>query len=175
MSDFDSTDSADEMSEEEVAPPPAPEASAPESADYWRKRAEKAEKQAIERKLELRRTQVAGKHGVDPGLIPDWVPADKLEEFGSKFLVASQSDSPDTTARTEQAAEVEPPATETEQKLAAVSKGPSSTSASPPSGFTQDELLQIAMKDPERYSKLKEQGMSLMKLGDDPRHFGHNR
>ena len=174
MSDFDSTDSADEMSEEEVAPPPAPEVSS-ESADYWKKRAEKAEKQAIERKLELRRTQVAGKHGVDPGLIPDWVPADKLEEFGSKFLVASQSDSPDTTARTEQVETPEAESTPTEQKLAAVSKGPSSTSASPPSGFTQDELLQIAMNDPERYSKLKEQGMSLMKLGDDPKHFGHDR
>jgi hypothetical protein len=163
------------MSEEEVAPPPAPEASAPESADYWRKRAEKAEKQAIERKLELRRTQVAGKHGVDPGLIPDWVPADKLEEFGSKFLVASQSDSPDTTARTEQVETPEAESTPTEQKLAAVSKGPSSTSASPPSGFTQDELLQIAMKDPERYQKLSESGQGLQKLGDDPKYFGHNR
>ena len=175
MSDFDSTDSADEMSEEEVAPPPAPEASAPESADYWRKRAEKAEKQAIERKLELRRTQVAGKHGVDPGLIPDWVPADKLEEFGSKFLVASSTDSPDTTAKVEQVAEVEPPQTQQEQKLAAVSKGPSSSSAAPPSGFTQDELLQIAMNDPERYSKLAESGTRLQKLGDEPKLFGHDR
>ena len=175
MSDFDSTDSADEMSEEQVAPPPAPESGASESADYWRKRAEKAEKQAIERKLELRRTQVAGKHGVDPGLIPDWVPADKLEEFGSKFLVASQTDSPDTTARTEQVAEVEPPQTEQEQKLAAVAKGPSSSSAAPPSGFTQDELLQIAMTDPERYQKLKDSGVRLQTLGDDPKHFGHDR
>lgn len=175
MSDFDSTDSLDEMSEEEVAPPPEPVTTSSESADYWKKRAEKAEKQAIERKLELRRTQVAGKHGVDAGLIPEWVPADKLEEFGDKFLGASTSDSPDTTARTEQVAEVEPPPTQQEQKLAAVSKGPSSTSAAPPSGFTQDELLQIAMNDPERYQKLSESGQGLQKLGDDPKHFGFDR
>lgn len=173
MSDVDLTDSPDETPEEEVAPPPAPEASSSESADYWRKRAEKAEKQAIERKLELRRTQVAGKHGVDAGLIPDWVPADKLEEFGDKFLVASTSDSPDTTARTEQVATPEAEPTETETKLAAVNKGPSSPT--PPSGFSQDELLQIAMTDPERYTKLKESGVHLQSLDDDPKFFGPSR
>lgn len=162
MSDFDSAEDFDETPESEVAPPPAPEASPSESADYWRKRAEKAEKQAIERKLELRRTQIAGKHGVDPGLIPEWVPADKLEEFGEKFLVKTASVEPDTAAE-----ESEPAAPEVdtaqEQQLAAVTRGPSSSPASPP-GLELDDLMQIAMTDPERYAKLKAQGVSLPKL-----------
>lgn len=167
MSDFDSTEDSDETLESEVAPPPATEASTSEAEAYWKKRAEKAEKQAIERKLELRRTQVAGKHGREPGEIPDWVPADKLEEFGEKFLVASESKASDTTAQVEQVEASEEKPTETEQALAAVSKGPSSTSAASP-GLSQDDLLQIAMNDPERYDKLRSQGVGLEKLSWGP-------
>lgn len=137
-------DDLDEMSEDtpEVAVAEAP---SPQDTTYWRKRAEKAEKQAVERKLALRRLEVASKHSVDATIIPEWVPADKLDEFAGNFLAKRESaDTPQTDKATETVPEAGP--TPQEQRLAAVQQG--AQSATPAGSRISHDEYQRMVKDP---------------------------
>lgn len=141
-----------EMSDEEVQEaPPAPDADAAKTIAYWQKRTERAEKQAIERKLAFRRLEVANKHGKSVEDIPDYIPADKLDEFGARFFAQSASTEPEPPA-----AEVAEPPVEQEvpQGLQAIS-GPTTTGADAPvveQSF--QELGQMMSTDPERAQRL---------------------
>jgi hypothetical protein len=134
-------ESSDETFEDTVEAP-APDSPSTEQVAYWQKRAEKAQAEAVSRRV-------------------------KLSEFVTQF-----ASKPETTA-TEPAEKSEPveaaqeaPPTEAEQNLAAANKGPSTGVTT--SGFTQDDLLQIAMTNPERYDQLRQQGVSLDKLSWGP-------
>ena len=154
----------DELSDET---PDSPEEQAPPVTDpgaiaYWQKRAERAEKQAVERRVALRRFEVAAQHGVPAEKIPEWVPADKLEEFVGLL----PKDTPPTVEPPVEAEPQETPQAEVSEEdrtLAAVAKG-STGAGSPAIGLSQDELLQVAMNDPSRYEQLKKAGLSLEKL-----------
>lgn len=135
---------------EEIEAAPAPEASSAESSDYWRKRAEKAEKEAVARRVALRRYEAATKHGVPVDKIPDWVPADKLDEFAASFLgkPATEPNPTEDKAEPAEAAETTPPEVrEAERKLAAVSgqaQGTESTTAVQ----SGKELYELYKSDP---------------------------
>jgi hypothetical protein len=162
----DVNESSDETFEETVEAP-APDSPSTEQVAYWQKRAEKAQAEAVSRRVQLRRYEVAAEHGVDAKQIPDWVPADKLSEFVTQFASKSETTAtePAETSEPVEAAQEAPP-TEAEQNLAAANKGPSTGVTT--SGFTQDDLLQIAMTNPERYDQLRQQGVSLDKLSWGP-------
>ena len=168
---------SDEYVEPEQQAAPQPPAAAPDGADYWKSEAQKAFQARDAARQELR-TQIQA--GYDPEvveLVPQNLAPKEWKDYADKLVAFRGQATPNPTETTsEPEAQVEPEApTQQEQQLAAVAKGPSSSSASAPSGFTQDELLQIAMTDPERYVKLKEQGVSLQKLGDNPKFFGADR
>lgn len=162
---------SDEYSEPQEQAAPQPPQAAPDGVEYWKAEAQKAFKARDSARQELR-TQIQS--GYDPEvveLVPqDLAPkewreyADKLVSFRGK-APASPTENVEPEAQQE-AAEPEV-SSQAETNLAAVAKGPSATSGSPP-GFDQDELLQIAMTDPERYEKLKAQGVSLQKLSWGP-------
>jgi hypothetical protein len=152
----------DETSSEETEPE-APPASDPSAIAYWQKRAERAEKQAVERKVQLRRFEVAAEHGISAGDIPDYVPIDKMAEFASSFL--KKTETPSATDQTEQPQAETPTetvgeASDAEKQLAAVAKGPGG--ASSPTGYSAEESLQmlkeIASSDPERAARLIDSG-----------------
>ena len=171
MSDFDSDES-----EPQQQASPTPAVAASEKEGYWEAEAKKAFQARDAARTELR-NQI--QQGYDPQvveLVPQSLPPQEWKEYADKLVAFKGQAPPNPTETSEPVQQVEPEApSPTEQKLASVSKGPSSTSASPPSGFTQDELLQIAEHDPERYSKLAESGTRLQKLGDEPKLFGHDR
>lgn len=163
----------DEQSSEETEPeqPPSPEQAS--DADYWRKRAQRAEKQAVERKVENGRLRIAAKHGIEVEKIPDYVPLDKMDEFAETFLAqVAASNAADRTEQQVQPQDTEPvpEASEAERQLAAVAKGPGGAS-SPSGAYTSEEALQLAMTDPDRYRQLRDAGLvSLDKLpGSDRR------
>jgi len=171
MSDvFDS----DESPEPQTQAAPAPTAPAPDGADYWKQEAQKAFQARDQARQDLR-NQI--QQGYDPEvveLVPQNLAPQEWKEHADKLVAFRGKATPNPTENVEPAQQAEPEApSATEQNLAAVAKGPSSPT--PPSGFSQDELLQIAMTDPERYTKLKESGVRLQSLDDDPKFFGPSR
>jgi len=137
----DNDDTFDEMSDE-VVEAPEPTADQTQQAEYWRKRAERAEKQAVERKVQLGRFETAAKHGITPDTIPDWVPLDKMDEFAERFATSAPSTAPTQTEapQEDEAVTTEPEVTEAERNLAAVAKG--SASSGEPPAWSEEEIQQ---------------------------------
>jgi hypothetical protein len=126
-----------------------------QDATYWRKRAEKAEKQAVERKLALRRLEVASKHGASIGDIPDWVQAEHLEEFAERFLARPTPTETEQHEPAPEEAQAEEPA---QSGLAAVAKAPSIGKPAPEVLLTVAELKELNKTDPIRAEELRRQG-----------------
>lgn len=170
MSDYDSDESPEPQA------PPQPQAVSSDKEGYWEAEAKKAFAARDTARQDLR-NQI--QQGYDPEvveLVPQNLAPEEWRAHADKLVAFRGTVTPNPTENVEPVAQAEPETpSATEQNLAAVAKGPSSSSATPPSGFTPDELLQIAMNDPERYSKLKESGVSLPSLADEPKYFGSNR
>ena len=141
---MDNDETFPEMGDDEldVAPEPAPQDTS-QQAEYWRKRAERAEKQAVERKVSLRRYEAASKHGVTPEQIPDWVPIDKMDEFVSLLPKPEPTAPSPTEAASEEAPEVEVPA-----GLAAVAGASAPPASSPGPTLSATEIRDLMVRDP---------------------------
>lgn len=141
-------DELDVLSDETPdTPEPAPEAPSSESVDYWRKRAEKAEQQAVARRVELRRYEAAAKHGVAASEIPDWVPAEKLEEFVSAYVAKAGTTEPDPTEEAKPEPEAETAPDPAAERLAAVAGQAPGTQSSPTTPSAK-ELFEKYQSDP---------------------------
>ena len=149
-------------------PEPAPEAGSNDSTEYWKSRAEKAELQAVERRVALRRYEVAAKHGVPADKIPEWVPAEKLDEFVGQF-VASAPTEPDTP---EPSTEAESPETGVpEETLAGIVNGPSHSAQGGSGEISRADWMALVNTDPaeaERLFKADKVNMSDLRQGLGP-------
>lgn len=128
----------------EEAPPPGTDFQA--QVEYWQKRSQKAEKQAVERRVALRRYEAAAKHGVPADKIPDWVPADKLDQFASEFL------KPSPAAETQEPEEPAQPEVEVPDSLVATT-GPTAPGAEVVD-IGARELGELMKTDPARATRL---------------------
>jgi len=155
MSDFDSEESVQQSND---------------GTTYWQEEAKKAfaardqaKADAAEARLELSRTRLEGEYGTEiVGLIPSGLPQEEWKDYAEK-LKAFRGQAPAEPVENVEA-EPEPEAQPVDEAaLAATATGPSNTAAPSP-GLGFDDLMQVAMTDPERYRKLKEQGHGLPKL-----------
>ncbi len=147
--------------------PPEPTQNRPDG-EYWKAEAEKAFKARDQARQDLRNQIQAGYDPAVVELVPQDLPPTEWKEYADKLLAFRGEAPNEPTAPSEPVVEAEPqPTVEEVQELAAVGKGPSGTATSS-TGMNTDELLQIAMTDPERYQKLKAQGHELPKLSYGP-------
>lgn len=158
---MDNDETFDEMSDEVVEAQEPDPTDLVKQVEFYKKRAERAEKQAVERKVLLGRFETASKHGISAESIPDWVPLDKMDEFAERFAVPASSPAPVPTEQEAPAAERV--VSDQEQNLAAVAKGPASSGT--PTAMSSEDAMQLAMTDPARYAQLRDAGViSLPKL-----------
>ena len=151
--DFDLEETSEEVVQEPVV-----------DVAKLQKALEKANKEALDARLELRRTQLEKDYGEEiVGLIPQALPQTEWKDYADKLKAFRGQ--PSSEAQTDQATQTvsqEEP-TEEERKLAAVSEGPSG--ATSPGGLSPEEVINLAMSDPERYRQLRDGGsISLERL-----------
>jgi 3-mercaptopyruvate sulfurtransferase SseA len=118
---------------------------------------EKANKEALDARLELRRTQLEKEYGEDiVGLIPTALPQTEWKDYADKLQAFRGQ--PSSEVQTEQATEEAPQeeASPEEQALAAVGTGPSGSQSL--GGLPPEEVLQLAKNNPAEYVKLRDSG-----------------
>lgn len=153
---MDNDETFDEMSDEVVEAQEPDPTDLVKQVEFYKKRAERAEKQAVERKVQLGRFETATKHGISADLIPDWVPLDKMDEFAERFAKTADSPAPTQTEPVE-ADPAELAVAEAERNLAAVAKG-SVSPGTPQTSMSEDEIIQLSKADPARYAALRATG-----------------
>ena len=118
-----------------------------------------ANKEALEARLELRRTQLEKEYGADVvELIPGTLPQTEWKDYAEKLKTFRGE--PQAPAQTEVASEETPQAevapSEAELKLATVTQGPSGVE--PGSGLSPEDAIQLAINDPARYAQMRDSG-----------------
>lgn len=147
---------------------------APDTPDWAKKQVQQANREAegLRKRLRERESEIlSSKYEGVIDLLPDEVTSYDakvafLEKAQTKFGSTNAPAEPTEQSETPPAP-VEEPTEQQAQNLAAVGKGPSATGV-PSSGLTMDELMNVAMTDPERYESLKKQGVELPKLSWGP-------
>lgn len=131
--------------------------------DWAQKEIANARREAQQSRVKLRRTELAKEYGDDVlELVPEVLPVKEQKELAAKVSerLRTVPQAP-TEVETPEAPSVE--RQETEARLAAVSTGPSGSASS--GALSDDDALALAKTDPERYAKLRDQGViSLPKL-----------